>query len=399
MSGEVDKQVERPSRTLFARSAREMLRPEQGTPPPPKRSRQSRNQFVIFLNFLVSSAVFVLVVAAVAFYLGKREFDAPGPSTTAETIMIRPNTGVREIADLLESEGLISDARIFLVGLRVHDADGKLKAGEYEIKAGASMRDIMRLLESGKSVLYSLTIPEGLTVAQVFDRIAKTEELSGELPDELPPEGSLAADTLRFTRGLSRKEVVAKLLADQEELVNSIWERRAPDLPLKDVNEFVTLASIVEKETGRADERSRVAAVFLNRLERGMRLQSDPTVIYGLFGGEGKPADRPIYRSDLDKPTPYNTYAVDGLPPTPIANPGRAALEAVANPSRTDELYFVASGDGGHVFASTLKEHNENVARWRKIERERAAAAEAAAEAEPLPVNGEPAGSVQQDAN
>lgn len=365
------------------RSGRETLRPEVATPPPPKRSRHSRNQFIVFLNFVVSSVVFVLVVAGIAFYFGKSAFDGPGPSTTTETVMIKPNTGVREIASILESEGLISDARIFLIGLRVHGADSKLKAGEYEIKAHASMRDIMELLESGKSVLYSLTIPEGLTVAQVFDRIAKTEELSGELPEELPPEGSLAADTLRFTRGLSRKEVVARLRAQQEELVKDIWARRAEDLPLNDISEFVTLASIVEKETGRSDERSRVAAVFLNRLERGMRLQSDPTVVYGIFGGEGKPADRPIYRSDLDKMTPYNTYLVNGLPPTPIANPGRAALEAVANPSRTEELYFVADGNGGHAFATSLDEHNANVARWRKIERERAAAAAAAAQATP----------------
>lgn len=377
--GEVEKQEGRQRRTIIARSAREALRPEMGTPPPPRRrSRQSRNQIVVFLNFVVSTVIIVLLAAGVAFYIGKREFDARGPSTAVKTVLIKPNTGVREIAELLESEGLISDGRIFRIGVRVNRADKKLKAGEYEIKAGASMRDIMELLESGKSVLYSLTIPEGLTVAQVFERIAKTEELSGELPAELPPEGSLAADTLRFTRGLSRKEVVERLAADQKKLVESIWEHRAPDLPLKNIDEFVTLASIVEKETGRADERSRVAAVFLNRLERGMRLQSDPTVIYGLFGGAGKPADRPIYRSDLEKMTPYNTYLIDGLPPTPIANPGRAALEAVANPSRTEELYFVADGDGGHVFATTLEEHNENVARWRKLLREREAAAKQA---------------------
>src|SRR5690606_14687675 len=166
-----------------------------------------------------------------------------------------------------------------------------------------------------------------------------------------------------------------KLLADQKKLVEDVWARRSPDLPLANINEFVTLASIVEKETGKGDERSRVAAVFLNRLAKGMRLQSDPTILYGLFGGKGKPADRPIYQSDIDKQTPYNTYLINGLPPTPIANPGRAALEAVANPSKTKDLYFVADGTGGHVFASTLEEHNENVARYRRAERERAAAA------------------------
>ncbi len=382
MAGETEQSGGRPakgkSRPVVAKSAREALRPKEGTPPP-RRSRQSRNQFVVFLNFLMSSVIFLVIAAGIAFYFGKREFEAPGPATSAETIMVRPNMSVREIATQLERENLISDTRIFLMGLRAYGADSRIKAGEYEIKAGASMHEIMELLESGKSVLYSLTIPEGLTVKQVFDRIAQTEELSGELPAELPPEGSLAADTIRFTRGLDRAELVEKLKEDQAELVQSIWERRAEGLPIDTVEEFVTLASIVEKETGRADERSRVAAVFINRLKKGMRLQSDPTIIYGIFGGDGKPSDRPIYRSDIEKKTDYNTYQIDGLPPTPIANPGRAALEAVANPSRTDDLYFVADGTGGHVFAKTLKEHNENVARWRRIERERRQQAEEAA--------------------
>ncbi|MDV6226416.1 endolytic transglycosylase MltG [Nitratireductor aquimarinus] len=352
------------------KQASQTLRPEAGTPPP-KRSRRARSQFVVFFNFVFSSIVFLVVLAGFAFYFGKREFHQPGPSSTAETVLIKPNTGVNQIASLLEREGVISDARIFSIGVRAYGADSELKAGEYAIDARASMHDVMELLKSGKSVLYSLTIPEGRTVVEVFQRIQDTPELSGKLPDEMPPEGSLAADTLRFTRGMDRTAVVEKLLEDQRELVDSIWERRDEGLPVKDKNEFVTLASIVEKETGIADERPRVAAVFINRLNKGMRLQSDPTIIYGLFGGQGKPADRPIYRSDIDKKTPYNTYQIDGLPPTPIANPGRAALEAVANPSQTDELYFVADGTGGHAFAKTLKEHNENVARWRKLERER----------------------------
>jgi len=372
-----------PARPVAASPSRGSLRPKEGTPPPPRRSRQSRNQIVTFLNFMLSSVVFIILLGGAVFYFGNREFTRPGPTVTTETVNIRPNTGTREIANLLQREGIIRDPRVFLVGLRVNNADSSLKAGEYEIKPGASMRDIMELLQSGRSVMYSLTVPEGWTVKQVWDRIAETEELTGDMPAEMPAEGSLAADTLRFTRGLSRQEVVNKLLADQRELVQSIWDRRAEDLPIETIEEFVTLASIVEKETGRADERSRVAGVFINRLRKGMRLQSDPTVIYGIFGGEGKPSDRPIYRSDLQKETPYNTYVIRGLPPTPIANPGRAALEAVANPSRTDDLYFVADGTGGHAFAKTLDEHNENVARWRRIERERAqAAAEAAAAAE-----------------
>src|SRR5690606_35520819 len=252
---------ERARRPVVPKSPNEALRPALGTPPP-RRSRQSRNQFVLFLNFVVS-AIFILVLAAgVAFYLGKREFEGPGPSHPPEIVLIKPNTGAREIAELLERKGMISDARIFMVGLRAYGNDGKLKAGEYEIKSGASMRDIMELLKSGRSVLYSLTIPEGFTVRAAFDKIRQIEELSGELPDELQPEGSLAADTVRFTRGTERKIIIKKLMAHQKKLVESIWSRRAEGLQIDNIHDFVTLASIVEKETGKADERPRVAADF-----------------------------------------------------------------------------------------------------------------------------------------
>ncbi|WP_157015203.1 endolytic transglycosylase MltG [Mesorhizobium xinjiangense] len=372
------------SRPIVPKSASEALKPEKGTEPP-KRSKASRNQFVVFLNFMMSLVVLVVLGAGLAIWLGKRAFDEPGPAATNTTVMIRPSTGVGEIATILERNGAISDSRIFRLGVRAYGADGDLKAGEYEIKARSSMHEIMELLKSGKSVLYSLTIPEGLTVEQAFKRVAEHGVLVGDMPSELPPEGSLFADTQRFQRGTSREEIIDKMIADQQRMVEEIWERRSEDLPVKDINEFVTLASIVEKETARADERSRVAAVFINRLERGMRLQSDPTIIYGLFGGKGKPSERPIYRSDIDKPTPYNTYVIDGLPPTPIANPGRASLEAVANPSRTDELYFVADGTGGHVFATTLDEHNRNVARWREVEKNRAKVEAAEEEDEAAP--------------
>jgi UPF0755 protein len=368
---------------IVPKSASESLRPETGTPPP-RRSRRARNQFVVFLNFVLSVVIFLTLAGGAAIYFGAREFEQAGPLAATDTVLVRPNTSVADIATQLERLGMISDARIFRIGVRAFGHDSSLKAGEYEVRAHASMRDIMELMQSGKSVQHSLTIPEGMTVWQAFQRIAATEELQGELPAELPPEGSIAADTLRFTRGMERQAVLDKLMADQRQLVQDIWERRDPDLPLNDINEFVTLASIVEKETGRADERPRVAAVFVNRLRKGMRLQSDPTILYGLFGGEGRPADRPIYQSDIEKPTPYNTYTIDALPPGPIANPGRAALEAVANPSETDDLYFVADGTGGHVFAATLEEHNANVARYRAFQRqqkeEAARAAEEAAE-------------------
>ncbi|WP_425287383.1 endolytic transglycosylase MltG [Paramesorhizobium deserti] len=358
---------------IVPKSASEALRPEPGTPPPPprRRSRHARSQIVVFANFLLSLLVLAVVGASVLFYFGKLQFDAAGPSPAASTFLVKRGSGIVEIADGLERRGLISDARIFRYGVRAYGHEKDMKAGEYEVAAHASMRDIMETLRSGKSIMHSLTIPEGLTVQQIFDRIAANEVLAGDMPDTLPPEGSMFADTLRFTRGTMRQEIVTKLQAEQKKLVDEVWAKRNPDLPLKNVNEFVTLASIVEKETGVASERPHVASVFVNRLRKGMRLQSDPTIIYGLFGGKGKPADRPIYRSDIDKPTPYNTYIINGLPPTPVANPGRAALEAVANPLQTDDLYFVADGTGGHVFAATLKEHNDNVRRWRSIEQQK----------------------------
>lgn len=379
--GEFGKRRQPPT-PLLPKTASEALRPEAGTPPP-RRSRASRNQLVVFLNFVVSMVVLMVLAAGGAVFFGKRAFEGPGPAKVATTFLVKPNTGVAEIATQLESRGLISDARIFRLGVRAYGNAADLKAGEYEIKPGASMHEVMDLLKSGKSVMYSMTIPEGLTVQQAFQRIAAQEALTGDMPTELPPEGSLAADTQRFTRGATRKSIIEKMMAHQKELVADIWSRRVPDLPLANIDEFVTLASIVEKETGRGDERSRVAAVFINRLRKNMRLQSDPTILYGLFGGAGKPENRPIYQSDIDKPTPYNTYTINGLPPTPIANPGRAALEAVANPSKTNDLYFVADGTGGHVFAETLDEHNENVARYRAIQKQQAEEAAKANAAKP----------------
>lgn len=356
---------------IIPQSARQALKPEEA-PQPPKPSARARSQFVVFLNFVMSLVVFLAIAAAGAVYFGKVKFDARGPLASNAYVLVRDGAGLGEIATLLQRRNIIENATIFRLGVSAYGSDNSLKAGEYEIKSGASMRDVMNLLRSGKSILHSVTIAEGLTVEQIFERLAEYEELEGELPAELPAEGSLRPETYRFTRGTTREEIIEQMRSSQNALVNQIWARRNPNLPIDTKEEFVNLASIVEKETGRADERTIVASVFLNRLERGMRLQSDPTIIYGLFGGKGKPPERPIYRSDIDKPTPYNTYHISGLPPTPIANPGRAALEAVANPSRTKYVYFVADGTGGHVFAETLNQHNANVRRWRKIEADRA---------------------------
>jgi UPF0755 protein len=360
---------------IIPKSPSEALKPER-VPAPPKRSRKARSQLVIFLNFVMTMVVLVCVVAVAVFYYMISSFQDAGPLEANTHFTVRSGAGLSEISNNLERNGIVSDARVFRYVSASYLRDGQtLKAGEYEIKAGASMKDIMELLESGKSILYSVVLPEGLTVRQMMARLAEDAVLEGDLPSQLPNEGTLRPDTYKFSRGTSRADIIQQMRVAQDKLVEEVWGRRDPDLPVKTKEEFLTLASIVEKETGKDDERARVASVFMNRLKKGMRLQSDPTIVYGIFGGDGKPSDRPIYRSDLRKETPYNTYMIKGLPPTPIANPGRAALEAVANPSRTDDLYFVADGTGGHVFAATLEEHNANVRRWRRIEAERAASA------------------------
>jgi UPF0755 protein len=358
---------------IIPKSPNEALKPER-VPEPPRRSKKARSQVVIFLNFLMTMVVILCVIGVAGFYYMISAFQQPGPLEANTHFMVRPGNGLAEIATNLERNGIISDARVFRYVTATYLRKGEtLKAGEYEIKARASMKDIMGILESGKSILYSVVMPEGLTVRQMMLRLAEDTVLEGDLPSELPAEGSLRPDTYKFSRGSKRADIIQQMRVAQQKMVDQIWERRDPDLPIKTKEEFVVLASIVEKETGKEDERAHVASVFINRLQRGMRLQSDPTIVYGIFGGEGKPSDRPIFKSDLAKQTPYNTYQIKGLPPTPISNPGRAALEAVANPWRTKDLYFVADGTGGHVFAATLEEHNANVRRWRRMESERAA--------------------------
>lgn len=338
-------------------------------PDPPKRSRQARYRFVVLLNFVITCMVLGALGLGAAFYFGKLRFEEEGPLQSARTVVIDEGASLTEIAGKLEANGIISSEFLFRQGVKTSGQAGSLKPGEYAFKPMMSMREVMETIVSGKGIIHKVTIPEGWTSHQIIERLAKNDVLEGELPDEIPPEGSLMPDTYPFQRGTTRAELLEQMKRAQQRFLSEIWERRIDGLPIKTPEEMVTLASIVEKETGRADERPRVASVFINRLEKGMRLQSDPTIIYGLFGGEGKPGDRPIYRSDIDKPTPYNTYHIDRLPPTPIANPGRAALEAVANPSRTEDLYFVADGTGGHVFAKTLAEHEANVKRWRAIEK------------------------------
>jgi UPF0755 protein len=363
-------------RRISPRSPRQAIEPEMA-PPPPARSRQARHPLVVVLNFFMMTGVLAALVIGAGLYFGSVRFNADGPLKESKSVLISRGADLESIAVLLQRQNVIDSSFIFSNGVRLSKAADKLKAGEYVFTTGASMRDVMNALVSGKAILHGLTVPEGLTSEQIVARISDDPILTGDV-SEIPAEGSLLPETYKFSRGTTREQIIDQMRRAQERTVAEIWARRSSDLPITTPAEFVTLASIVEKETGKADERPRVAAVFINRLRQNIRLQSDPTIIYGKYGGKGNPPGRPIFRSDLDKKTPYNTYLIDGLPPGPIANPGRAALEAVANPSRTNDLYFVADGTGGHVFAPTLKEHNRNVERWRRIEAEKRKAEEAA---------------------
>ncbi len=368
----IEEREQQPRRRISPKSPRQVLQPE-AAPPPPPRSQKARHPLVVVSNFFLMVAVLVVVVGGGALYFGMRSFNRPGPLTETTSVLVTPGTGLESISQQLQRHNVIENPFIFTMAARFKSLDSKLQAGEYLFQPAVSMRQVLDDLASGRSVLHAITFPEGLTSQMIVDKLREDPVLTGDIVT-VPPDGTLMPDTYKFTRGATRQQMIEQMQRVEARAVQEIWNRRAPGLPIETPAEFVTLASIVEKETGRADERPRVAAVFINRLRKGMRLQSDPTVIYGLFGGAGLPEGRPLYRSDLDKPTDFNTYLVTGLPPSPIANPGRAALEAVANPSRTNELYFVADGTGGHAFSATLEEHNRNVARWRQIKAERDAA-------------------------
>jgi UPF0755 protein len=345
-----------------ALSPAEALQPEAAPPPPPRRKRPGLEAFSGFLTFLLIAALVAVLGAVYA----NRAIRQPGPLTADKAVVITPGSDTDDIAELLATKGVIDSTAEFNFALTVEGARSKLKAGEYLFKQGASVQDVIDEIVQGRAILHALTIPEGLTSRQIVERLRAEDALAGDI-HEIPREGALLPETYKFQRGDSRDKLLQKMARDQKQLLDEVWRRRAADLPLPSQYDLVTLASIVEKETGKHEERPRVAAVFVNRLRKHMRLQSDPTIVYGLVGGQG-PLGRPLTRSDIDTPTAYNTYAIDGLPPGPIANPGRAALEAVANPARTQDLYFVADGTGGHVFSESLGEHNRNVSRWRQIE-------------------------------
>lgn len=308
---------------------------------------------------------------------GQSQFRAAGPLEEPVVVEVERGAGIATIARTLEEAGAIDNPTVFRIGARYSGLDEGLRYGEYEIAARSSMEDILRLMQQGSNYFRRFTVPEGWTSWQVVEALNAREDLTGEIT-EIPAEGTLAPATYDISRGDDRLTILARMTERQQQILEAAWEGRDPDLPIESPEELLILASIIEKETGVPEERGEVAAVFVNRLRRGMWLQTDPTVIYGITRGEG-PLGRGLTRVDLTERTPWNTYAIDGLPPTPIANPGKESIEAAANPPDSEYLYFVADGSGGHAFARTLEEHNANVARWRRIEAQRAAEAEAAA--------------------
>jgi UPF0755 protein len=310
-------------------------------------------------------ACLVLLAGGAAWLWLERWTAAPGPLAEPATVDLPHGIGVRGIAGRLAAAGVVDRALAFEAAARLHDRDRRLQAGEYRFGPGASPAEVLDALEAGRVLLHALTVPEGLTVREVLELIGAAEILTGDLP-EPPSEGSLLPETYHVRRGQTRGEVVDLMRAAMDRALAEVWATRAAELPLEQPRDAVILASIIERETSVEAEYPIVAAVFVNRLRRGMRLQTDPTVIYGLAEGKGS-IGRPLTRADLAAEHPYNTYLIDGLPPGPIANPGRGALEAAVAPAEVDYLYFVADGSGGHAFARTLAEHNRNVARWRRI--------------------------------
>ena len=308
---------------------------------------------------------FIGATGAAVFAWGHAAFTQPGPTERPITLVIEPGSGLRAIATDLHVAGVIDNPVVFRLGVRAIGLATQLQAGEFVFPAAISAREAAELIADGKTVLRRFTIAEGLTSAEIVDQLNAVDGLQGYISGSVP-EGRLMPETYYFSFGDDRNAIVERMKTAMDETLDTLWKTRKAGLPIKSKREALILASIVEKETGIPDERARVAAVFINRLQRGMRLQSDPTVAYGVTEGH-EPLGRALTRTDLKTPTPYNTYTINGLPPGPIANPGRAAIEAVLNPLETDELYFVADGTGGHVFAKTLDEHNRNVRKWRKI--------------------------------
>src|SRR5436853_3044423 len=355
------------SKRLAPRSPRAALEPEY-MPEPIRRSRTARHPLVIAGNAIFTIILVVALAGGLLYSYGKHKLEAAGPLDREKVVNIPRGLGLREIADLLARENVIDQPFVFIGGVLVLKAKDDLKYGEYKFAKQITVREAIETIVEGKVVQHAFTIPEGLTSEQIVARLAEVDFLAGNIR-EVPKEGTLLPETYNFPRGTTREQAIQRMQQTHRRVLQEIWERRSSDVPVKTPEALVTLASIVEKETGKPDERSRVAAVFSNRLRQRIKLQSDPTIIYGLVGGKGT-LGRPIMRSEIEQPTPYNTYLVEGLPPGPIANPGRASLEAAANPARTKEIYFVADGTGAHAFAENLPQHQQNIAKLRQFEQQ-----------------------------
>lgn len=341
-----------------------------------KRSRRRRGGFVDILNGLLTLLVLGIVVVGGLFFYGANTFYAPGSVKADTNFVVEKGAGLGSIAKRLEEQGLISNELMFRAGAWVEKKQTQFKAGEFVLKANSSMSDILKELTEGKPLLLAVVIPEGWTSWQVADRLANHPDLTGA-PPATPEEGTVLPGSYDYDRGMPRADILANMQAAMAEKVAEIYAACDPTIcgdtgVVRSPAELVTLASVVEKETGVATERPQVAAVFINRLKKGMRLQSDPTIIYGITKGVGK-LDRPIRKSEIQAKTEYNTYQIDGLPAGPIANPGIEALTAVANPAVSSDLYFVArtaNPADGHLFAATYDEHRKNVAAYRKASAE-----------------------------
>jgi peptidoglycan lytic transglycosylase G len=321
------------------------------------------------LRFL-AFVFFLAILVAGAFAWETYNFSAPGPTFAGEprevTVLIKPGDGIKRISEKLAGAGVVQNAPLFQGGVRLRNKQALLKAGEYAIPAGASMHDIMDILIAGKSIEHKITAAEGLTSDMIVKLINADPVLQGP-PVADPPEGSLLPETYLFQRGDTREQILARMTAAQKKVIAKLWPNRDADLPYRTIREAIILASIVEKETSLPAERRHIAAIFVNRLRTGMKLQSDPTIIYSITGGY--PLGRGIRASELARVTPYNSYAVAGLPPTPICNPGKDSIAAVLDPGTTKDLYFVAAGNGGHVFSADIADQNRNVAALRTREK------------------------------
>jgi UPF0755 protein len=307
--------------------------------------------------------------------------DKPSPLAAKRDVVLPEGTGIIEIGKLMEKEGVVESRYFFPFFYVLLEFHRPLKAGEYEFAAGASYRQVMSTLGSGITVVRKFTVPEGITVAQVYKLLQENPALKGNVPSNVA-EGTLLPETYYYSYGDSRAWLIERMQKSHEKFMSEVWPKRASNLPFTTQQEALTLASIVEKETGLSGERGKVAAVFINRLHKGMKLQADPTVIYGITKGQND-LGRSITRADLNTPTPYNTYTIPGLPPTPITNPGKDSIHAVLNPLDTKDLFFVADGKGGHSFSESYAQHDQNVTEYRKQIKKEVAPKQPAREALP----------------